>query len=556
MRAAQRGGLLARQVLPGPEPSGRGQRRAWRGQVGREDGEDPGPEAPGGRRTVRVVVRRQVPAATQRAPGAGNAGDPVAGRAGSVFDDARFAGRFADQGRPGVAPGLLALVCGLQAMEELGDRAAADAVRTRLDWKYALGLELTDTGFDFSVLSEFRDRMGTEGRAQEWLTAMLGCADAAGLLRRRSKVRTDSTHVLARTRTLNRLEKLREAFRLALEQIAAMAPGWLAPRLKPHWAKEFTRPVQIARLPPQTGHAGSGAGRSPRTAPGCWSRSTLTRQRPGLPGCPPCRHCARSGGQECVADDAGTWHLRTTRIDPGAEHIDTPHDADTRWSSKRFTQWSGYKVHLSETCDDDLIHLIVAVHTTRATEPDIPALADVHTRLAANHATPGEHYLDQGYVTAEAICTAQADEIEIVGPLTRDSSWQTKQNSGYDKSAFILDWDAQVATCSQGRTSCSWTRRAHMAGDGAAIRFRHEDCQACPTRPAPAPSSRDARSSSPPEPYTTSRPATAPSKTTRTGTAATTGVQASTAPSPRPSAPSAYAAPATSAWPEPPSGTS
>jgi hypothetical protein len=89
-------------------------------------------------------------------------------------------------------------------------------------------------------------------------------------------------------------------------------------------------------------------------------------------------------GQECVADDAGTWHLRTTRIDP-------------------------------ETCDDDLIHLIVAVHTTRATEPEIPALADVHTRLATSHATPGEHYLDQGYVTAEAICTAQADEIEIVG---------------------------------------------------------------------------------------------------------------------------------------------
>jgi transposase len=62
--------------------------------------------------------------------------------------------------------------------------------------------------------------------------------------------------------------------------------------------------------------------------------------------------------------------------------------------------------------------------------------------------------------------------------LTRDSSWQPKQNIGYDKSAFILDWDAQEATCPQRRTSYSWTRRAHMAGDGVAIRFRHQDC--CP----------------------------------------------------------------------------
>jgi hypothetical protein len=176
-------------------------------------------------------------------------------------------------------------------------------------------------------------------------------------------------------------------------------------------------------------------------------------------------------------------HLRTTRIDPGAEHIDSPHDVDVRWSSKRSTQWSGYEVHLSETCEEDLPHLIVAVHTTQATESDIPALADVHTRLAANHATPGEHHLDEGYVTAEAIATAQTDEIEIVGPLTRDSSWQAKQNNGYDESAFTLDWDAQVATCPQGRTSCSWTRRAHMAGDGAAIRFRHQVLPSLPRTP-------------------------------------------------------------------------
>jgi transposase len=403
---------------------------------------------------------------------------------GPVFDDGRFAGWFADEGQSGVAPGLLALVCVLQAMEDLSDREAADAVRTRLDWKYALGLELTDTGFNFSVLSEFRDRMGVEDRAQELLTTILECADATGLLGRRSKVRTDSTHVLARARALNRLEKLGETFRVALEQIARMAPGWLAPRLKPLWEKEFTHPVQIGRLP-KSDRARQEWGRR-LAADGAWLLEQIDTDpvEAWLARLPAVQTLRAVWGQECVVDESGLWHLRTTRIDPGAEHIDTPHDPDARWSTKRSTQWSGYKVHLSETCQEDLPHLIVAVHTAAATDSDIPALADVHQRLATNHASPGEHYLDEGYVTAEAIAAAAGQQIEIVGPLTRDSSWQAKQNTGYDKSAFTLDWDAKVATCPQGCMSCSWTRRAHMAGDGAAIRFRQEDCQACPARPA------------------------------------------------------------------------
>lgn len=403
---------------------------------------------------------------------------------GPVFADARFAGWFAAQGRPGVAPGLLALVCVLQSMEDLSDRGAADAVRTRLDWKYALGLEMTDAGFDFSVLSEFRDRLCVDGRAQELLRVMLERADAAGLLRRRSKVRTDSTHVLARIRTINRLEKLGEALRLVLEEIARLAPGWLAPRLKPHWDKEFTHRVEIARLP-VSDRARLLWGRR-AAADGAWllDQIDIDPVDGWLARLAPVQALRTIWAQECVVDDAGTWHLRETRIDPGAEHIDSPHDVDARWSSKRSTQWSGYKVHLSETCEPDLPHLIVAVHTTAATGSDIPALADVHDRLTANQATPGEHYLDEGYVTAEAIAQADNDGIEIIGPLTRDSSWQAKQNAGYDKASFTLDWDTQTATCPQGRTSYSWTRRAHMAGDGAAIRFRHQDCQTCPARPS------------------------------------------------------------------------
>ena len=146
---------------------------------------------------------------------------------GPVFEDEQFAGWFAAEGRGAICPGLLALVCVLQSMESLTDRDAADAVRSRMDWKYALGLELTDPGFDFSVLSEFRDRLGVDGRAMLLLQTMLTRAADAGLLRARGRVRTDSTHVLARIREVNRLEKVGEGLRLALEEIARVAPGWL-----------------------------------------------------------------------------------------------------------------------------------------------------------------------------------------------------------------------------------------------------------------------------------------------------------------------------------------
>lgn len=134
---------------------------------------------------------------------------------GPVFDDNEFRGWFSAEGRSGVPPGVLAMVCVLQEMEDLTDRDAADAVRVRLDWKYALGLGLADPGFDFSVLSGFRERLALDRRAMRLLELMLEAAAAAGLLRAGGKARTDSTHVLAKIRTLGRLERAGETVRRA-----------------------------------------------------------------------------------------------------------------------------------------------------------------------------------------------------------------------------------------------------------------------------------------------------------------------------------------------------
>jgi transposase len=100
---------------------------------------------------------------------------------GELFEDVEFAGLFAVRGRPAVSPARLALVLVLQFAEGLSDRQAADAVRGRIDWKYALGLELTDTGFDASVLSEFRGRLVAGDAAEQLLHRMLARLRERGL---------------------------------------------------------------------------------------------------------------------------------------------------------------------------------------------------------------------------------------------------------------------------------------------------------------------------------------------------------------------------------------
>ncbi|WP_409467309.1 transposase [Streptomyces sp. HC307] len=103
---------------------------------------------------------------------------------GQVFGDALFAAAFPDDGRPAAAPGALAMVSVMQYAEGLSDRQAAGAVRARIDWKYLLGLDLDDSGFDHSLLARFRARLIAHGLEERVLEAVLEAAACQGLLRR------------------------------------------------------------------------------------------------------------------------------------------------------------------------------------------------------------------------------------------------------------------------------------------------------------------------------------------------------------------------------------
>jgi len=166
---------------------------------------------------------------------------------GALFTDEQFAELFAARGRPAWSPARLALV--LQFVEGLTDRQAADAVRGRLDWKYALGLELGDPGFDASVLTEFRARLLVDGQTERLLTLLLARLRERGLLGKGGRQRTDATHVHMAVRDLHRLEQVIETLRAALEALAVVAPAWLGGLVSRDWARRYGQRGDDWRLP-------------------------------------------------------------------------------------------------------------------------------------------------------------------------------------------------------------------------------------------------------------------------------------------------------------------
>lgn len=168
---------------------------------------------------------------------------------GPLFCDADFASLFSQTGQPALAPWRLALVSLLQFAEDLSDRQAADAVGTRLDWKYLLALELDADGFDHSVLSEFRHPLVADDSALLFLERVLELATQRKLFHPQGAPRTDATHVLARVRSLNRLELITTTFQHALNVLAGCAPEWVLAQVPEVWAESYGAPLTEFRLP-------------------------------------------------------------------------------------------------------------------------------------------------------------------------------------------------------------------------------------------------------------------------------------------------------------------
>src|SRR5579864_604778 len=203
--------------------------------------------------SLRPEIFQEVPEETARiAHAAFKKGSPamlIRDELACLYDDKEFSALYPECGQPGISPWRLAVVTILQFIEGLSDRQAADAVRGRIDWKYALGLELEDSGFDASVLSEFRGRLVEAGVEYELLNRQLHILEERGYLKGRGRQRTDSTHVLAAVRTLNRLTNVMETLRHALNELARLVPDWLQAHIESEWYERYGRRTEDSRLP-------------------------------------------------------------------------------------------------------------------------------------------------------------------------------------------------------------------------------------------------------------------------------------------------------------------
>jgi transposase len=403
---------------------------------------------------------------------------------GPLYDDRDFAALFPRRGQPGLSPGLLATVTVMQFLENLSDRQAADAVRARIDWKYALGLELTDPGFDFSVLSAFRTRLVAGSAEQLLLDKMLERFRARGLVKARGQQRTDSTHVLAAIRVLNRLELVGETLRATLNQLATVAPEWTRGVARPEWFERYCHRVEDSRLPKERAEREAYArvvgadGFALLDALDADEAAAALRSLPAVQVLRTAwaRHYERIAGQVRWRADA-----ELPRTD---ERIESPYDPEARYRTKRDTHWTGYMVHLTETCDKDDVHIITHVMMTTADVHEARCTAPIHRALVDQGLPPDEHLVDAAYVDAELLVSSRQEHgIDLVGPPRPDASWQTKVEGAYDAGHFTVDWEAQRVTCPEGKVSSSWSPQVEPTGAASiAVKFRVQDCGGCAAR--------------------------------------------------------------------------
>jgi transposase len=405
---------------------------------------------------------------------------------GPIYDDQLFAPLFPARGQPAESPWRLALTTVMPFAEGLSDRQAADAVRSRIDWKYALSLELTDPGFDHTVLSEFRTRL-VAGQAELLRRdTFLTRARERGLLKARGRQRTDSTPVLAAIRVLNRLELVGETLRHALNSLAVVAPDWLRAQTPVEWVERYGRRLENYRLPQTAAAREALAAVIGADGHQLLQAVEAATDQPWWREVPAVQTWQQVWAAQ-YTDPPGPlrWRTMEERL-PAAVLIASPYDVEARYGTKRGIAWVGDKVHLTATGEEGQPHRSTGVMTTPATTPDCVMGSLSQDDLAMRDLLPSVHLLDGGYVEAELLVTAQnLHQIDVVGPPFGSYSHQRRAREGYDLGAFQIDGEAQQARCPQGHTSLRWTPGRDVSGDPVVrIRFHGPTCRACPVRPA------------------------------------------------------------------------
>jgi transposase len=400
---------------------------------------------------------------------------------GPIYEDAHFAHLFPRRGRAAEAPWRLALVTVLQALENLSDRQAAEMVRGRLDWKYALSLPLDDQGFDASILVDFRQRLLDHEAQALLLEPILQMCREHGWLKAGGKQRTDSTFMLANARRLSSLESVGESLRTSLNELTEVAPDWLLGVISPDWFDRYVHRFELQRFP-----KGKQAQDTLQRQVGedSWRllQAAMDEHAPQLVRDCPSLVLLQQVWNQHFEYTSGVVRWRDGPLVPNAERVVSPYETDARESRKRDTEWLGYKAHLTETCsEEEPVHLIVQAEITAATVQDAEETMPLLRDLQARDLVPEVRLVDSGYVSGEVLANHAELGIELLGPLKQEGGWQ--HETGYGVSAFQVDWQKQQVCCPQGHLSQNWCPGRHNRGEEVIrVSFSAVTCHACPVK--------------------------------------------------------------------------
>lgn len=271
--------------------------------------------------------------------------------------------------------------------------------------------------------------------------------------------------------------------RAALNALASVDPEWLTEHADPEWFERYARRIEDQRLP-----KGKEAREEYlRTVGADGLRLLRQLDAPYTP-----RSLKELAEVEILRQiweqyyDMNDGQIRV--LDPkempeGARRIESPYEVEARYSTKRSMSWVGYKVHLTESCDEGLPHLITDIHTTAATATDVKQLSAIQQRLAVSGMLPAFQLADSSYVCGSNLDSSHARQIDLIGPAFKDNTWQAKADEGFDVANFLIDWKKKTVSCPRERQSIRWSKTKTARGRSMIhIDFSPEDCTPCPSR--------------------------------------------------------------------------
>lgn len=439
-----------------------------------------------------------------------------------LVKDEDFAIMYSNTGQPALSPTRLVFVCLLQAMEHLSDRATVAMVRTRIDWKYALHLPLNYSGFDASVLSEFRDRLVANKAEKLIFDKVLEKMKVEGLLKGRGLQRTDSLSIVGAVRELNRLELVMETMRLALEEVAQKDKPWFLRNIEKIWLERYGEWTQAERVVKETGPKAKTETQRLLLQTGqdgfeflsaidkeetpseigllgkvqilrqVWKEQyQLTTQRTVIETVPQCT--TSDDNKISVIDDNKDKEIVKTDIELSTPEsrkeqgivnmIDSPHDPQVRYSQKRGVETTGYKLQLTEVASESEPAIITDIDVVSALSYDGATIADIHQRLLERDLLPQTHLVDMAYVNGQTIVESENRSVELLGPIQLDTSLVARNDEGFSSEHFQIDFDNKQAFCPNGQPAQKWVETTGKnARPVIQLQWRKEICALCPMR--------------------------------------------------------------------------